>query len=142
MGIRSQARQSCLQILYQIEIAKTALPSAIEDYFSQRDIPPSHKEFTEFLLRGVCSHLSDLDQIISKYAKNWQISRMAIVDKNILRMGVFELFYTDDIPPRVTINEAVELAKTFGDLDSPKFVNGILDSVFRKENVKKNAQTL
>jgi N utilization substance protein B len=78
-----------------------------------------------------------VDKVISRHAENWQISRMAVVDKNILRLGVYELMHTEDIPPKVTINEAVELAKRFGDLDSPKFINGILDSVFRKENIKK-----
>ena len=137
MGIRSQARQSCLQILYQIEITRITPFEAIEDYFLESKFSFQHKEFTEFLVKGVCSHTINLDEIISKYAKNWEISRMAIVDKNILRIGVFELIYAEDIPPKVTINEAVELAKKFGDLDSPKFVNGILDSVFRRENIKK-----
>ena len=137
MGLRSKARQSSLQILYQIEIAKISVLEAIEDYFLQNQALPEYKEFTSFLVNGVHSHVKELDDIISSYAKNWEISRMAIVDKNILRIGVFELLFTEDIPPKVTINEAVELAKRFGDLDSPKFVNGILDSVFRKENIKK-----
>ena len=137
MGLRSKARQSSLQILYQIEVTKTSILEAIEDYFLQNEALPEHKEFTGFLVDGVYSHVKELDSIISSYAKNWEISRMAIVDKNILRIGVFELLFTEDIPPKVTINEAVELAKRFGDLDSPKFVNGILDGVFRKENIKK-----
>jgi transcription antitermination factor NusB len=137
MGLRTQARQSTLQILYQIEVAKTSHQEAIEDYFSNHEFSPAHQEFTKTLVNGIHSQLKDLDQVITRYAKNWQISRMAVVDKNILRMGVYELLYTEDIPPKVTINEAVELAKKFGDVDSPKFINGILDSVFRKENIKK-----
>jgi len=138
MGLRSRARQSCLQILYQIEITQITPAEAIEDYFFENKPSLQHKEFTEFLVKGICSHARTLDEIISKYAKNWEIGRMAIVDKNILRIGVFELIYAEDIPPKVTINEAVELAKEFGDLDSPKFVNGILDSVFRREDIKKS----
>ncbi|MBN2121021.1 MAG: transcription antitermination factor NusB [Candidatus Omnitrophica bacterium] len=139
MGLRTQARQSSLQILYQIEVAKISPLEAIEDYFSSNKFPIQHKEFTESIVNGIYQHFDDLDRIISSYAKNWQISRMAIVDKNILRMGAFELLYANDIPPKVTINEAVELAKKFGDLDSPKFINGILDSVFRHEDIKKTA---
>ena len=137
MGVRTQARQSCLQLLYEIEVIKINPAQAVEDYFLHNRLLPQHKEFTAFLVSGVCSRMKDLDEIISRHAKNWHISRMAIVDKNILRMGTFELVCTEDIPPKVTINESVELAKKFGDSDSPKFVNGILDGIFRKEDIKK-----
>ena len=137
MGLRTQARQSTLQILYQIEVARISPEEAIADYFLSNEYGPPHQEFTRSLVEGIASHQEELDKVISRYAKNWQISRMAVVDKNILRLGVYELMYTEDIPPKVTINEAVELAKKFGDLDSPKFINGILDSVFRKENITK-----
>lgn len=137
MGTRSHARQSCLQILYQVEITHAHPLEAIEDYFFQNASSQEHQEFTTFLVNGVFAHTQDLDAIISRYAKNWEIGRMAVVDKNILRLGIFELFHGQDIPPKVSINEAIELAKKFGDLDSPKFVNGILDSVFRNENTGK-----
>lgn len=137
MGLRSQARKSCLKILYQIEISKVSVQEALADYFSQNEAPPPQREFTEFLVKNIISHLPELDRLISKYAKNWELHRIAVVDKNILRMGIFELLYTEDIPPKVSINEAVELAKIFGDLDSPKFVNGILDSVYKNEPLKK-----
>ncbi len=133
MGIRNRARQSCLQILYQIELSKVKCEPAIEDYFSSNEFQPLHREFSEFLVKGVLNKMPEIDMVISKYAKNWGINRMAVIDRNILRMGVFELIYAEDIPPRVSINESVELAKMFGDIDSPKFINGILDSVFRKE---------
>ena len=140
MGLRTQARQSTLQILYQIEVARTSPEEAIADYFLSNEFGLPHQQFTRTLVEGVASRQDELDKVISRYAKNWQISRMAVVDKNILRLGVYELLHTEDIPPKVTINEAVELAKKFGDLDSPKFINGILDSVFRKENIKKLPQ--
>ncbi len=138
MGIRSRARMSCLQMLYQVEVGKVEPAYALDDYFSKGEYPCQHKDFSKFLIMGVSDNLADLDKIISAHAKNWNISRMAIVDKNILRMGVFELLYTKDIPPRVTINECVELAKKFGDTDSPKFINGILDSVYKKEESPKD----
>ena len=137
MGLRTQARQSTLQILYQIEVASVSSQEALDDYFLSHEVSLPQQEFTKNLVEGVNSRLKDLDEVITRYAKNWQISRMAVVDKNILRLGAYELLHAEDIPPKVTINEAVELAKKFGDLDSPKFINGILDSVFRKENIKK-----
>jgi transcription antitermination protein NusB len=130
---------SCLQILYQIEIGKVTCLFAFQDYFSKGEFISSHKDFSQFLVQGVRDNLTDLDRVISVHAKNWKIARMAVVDKNILRMGVFELLYTKDIPPRVTINECVELAKKFGDTDSPKFINGILDSVYKKERYPKDS---
>ena len=137
MGLRSEARKSSLKILYQIEISKISAESALSDYFSQNQVSSAHREFAEFLVKNIISHIPQLDNIISKYAKNWELPRIAIIDKNILRIGIFELLYTEDIPPKVSINEAVELAKTFGDLDSPRFINGILDSVYKNEVSKK-----
>lgn len=138
MGIRSRARTSSLQILYQIEVGKVSYSFAIQDYFNGKNFSPSRKEFSEFLVKGVTGNLADLDQIISRYTKNWNISRMAVIDRNILRMGVLEFYHAEDIPPRVTINECVELAKKFGDVDSPKFINGILDSIYKNEKIEKN----
>ena len=80
-----------------------------------------------------CSYLNS---VIKKYVKNWEIERMAIIDRNILRLASFELMFVDDIPPKVSINEAVELAKRFGDIDSPRFVNGILDKIYKSESNK------
>ena len=81
-------------------------------------------------------NLSYLDEIIKKYVENWEIGRLAIIDKNILRMGIFELLFLDDIPPKVSINEAIELAKKFGDVDSARFVNGVLDRIYKEESKK------
>ena len=91
------------------------------------------KAFAERLVAGVLEKKKDLDALIGKYATNWKISRMPIVDRNILRAGVYELLWMDDVPAKVTVNEAIELAKSFGDDDASKFVNGILDQVLTKE---------
>ena len=91
------------------------------------------KAFAERLVAGVLEKKKDLDALIGKYATNWKISRMPIVDRNILRAGVYELLWMDDVPAKVTVNEAIELAKSFGDDDASKFVNGILDQVLSKE---------
>jgi len=89
------------------------------------------KKFADQLVEGVTKNIKEIDAAISKYATNWQISRMAVVDRNILRLATFELLYLVDIPPKVSINEAVDIAKKYGDIDSGKFVNGILDKISR-----------
>ncbi len=97
------------------------------------------REFTQRLVDGVAANVEAIDAKISHYAANWQIKRMAVIDRNILRLGVYELLHTSDIPPKVTINEAVELAKKYGDLESGKFVNGILDKIHKTEVLTKAA---
>lgn len=92
--------------------------------------------FASVLLKGIVEKLSVLDSIIKKYARNWEISRMAIIDRNILRMAIFEIISLEDIPPKVSINEAIELAKRFGDKNSSRFVNGIVDKVYKMERQK------
>ena len=87
------------------------------------------REFTDKLVKGVKDNIKEIDSAISKYATNWQIGRMAVVDRNILRIATFELLYLEDIPPKVSINEAVDIAKKYGDIESGKFVNGILDRI-------------
>jgi N utilization substance protein B len=91
------------------------------------------KAFAERLVAGVLEKKKELDALIGKYATNWKVSRMPIVDRNILRAGAYELLWMDDVPAKVTVNEAIELAKSFGDDDASKFVNGILDQILGKE---------
>ncbi|MGL4854850.1 MAG: transcription antitermination factor NusB, partial [Lentisphaeria bacterium] len=83
-------------------------------------------------IRGIVDHLAAIDEYITKIAKNWVISRMAVVDRNILRLAIYEMLYCDDIPLKVSINEALEVAKIFADKDSKKFINGILDKVMQE----------
>ena len=135
MRKRTLARESALKILYRIEISKESVDSSMEDFWTWT-IGKVHKEVMDFandLVRGTYKNLSKIDELISKYTANWEIKRIAVIDKNILRMGIFELLYKDDIPPKVAINEAIELAKKYGDIDSGKFVNGILDKVRKTE---------
>ncbi len=82
-------------------------------------------------------NLEFIDSMIKKYVENWEIKRLAYIDRNILRLGCFELLFLEDIPPKVSINEAIELAKRFGDIQSPSFINGVLDKIFRQESKKK-----
>ena len=137
MRKRSLARDFALKILYQVDITARPLDRSIEDFWTYEEeaVDSEVKQFSSRIVLGVYEHFSDINQKISKYATNWQIKRMAVIDKNILRIGVFELYYADDIPPKVTINEAIELAKKYGDLESGKFVNGILDKIHKTEIV-------
>jgi transcription antitermination factor NusB len=133
MRKRSKARVLALKFLYQIDITKEDTSSALEHFWQGQHAQRSIKEFTTQLTQGTLTNLCKIDSVISKYAQNWQLKRMAVIDRNILRLGCFELLFLKDIPPKVSINEAVELAKRYGDVDSGKFVNGILDKIHKKE---------
>ncbi len=132
MGSRHQARERALQILFQYDIH--GRPGLWLDVFwKENEATDVAKAFAERLVAGVVEKKKELDSLIGKYATNWKIGRMPIVDRNILRAGVYELLWMDDVPAKVTVNEAIELAKSFGDDEASKFVNGILDQVLNKE---------
>ena len=134
MRKRTLARDWALKILYQTDITSRPIDRTAEAFWANEEtVDPEVAEFCKRLVFGVHEHLKDIDDKISHYATNWQLKRMAVIDRNVLRMGVFELKYASDIPPKVTINEAVELAKRYGDLESSKFVNGILDKIHKTE---------
>ena len=134
MRKRTRARELALHILYQAEITKGALEDILESFWqldSYGEKPASReiKEFASSLVLGVRQNISLLDEKISRYATNWQIERIAIIERNILRIGSYELMYRQDIPPKVSINEAVELAKIYSGQEAGKFVNAILDKI-------------
>lgn len=136
MRKRTRSREFALQVLYQIDINKDASDVALENFWqsqNEEDIEAQVKEFTASLVKGTIDNLKLIDAEISQYATNWKLERMAVVDRNILRMGCFELVFLSDIPPKVTINEAVELAKRYSGLEAGKFVNAILDKIKSKE---------
>jgi N utilization substance protein B len=133
MGSRHHARERALQILFQYDIhGKAGL--WLDVFWTENEATDEVKAFAERLVAGVLDKKKELDTLIGKYATNWKVSRMPIVDRNILRAGVYELLWMDDVPAKVTVNEAIELAKSFGDDDASKFVNGILDQVLTKES--------
>lgn len=92
------------------------------------------KQFASELIRGVGEHLDEIDQLLMKMARNWRVDRMTTVDRNILRLGIYELLFCPEIPVRVSINEAIELGKKFGSADSPAFINGILDKILNLDD--------
>ncbi len=135
MRRRTLARENALKILYQKDVTHRSMADTVQRYWENTDEPIHQevKEFTDRLIMGISAKMDDIDDRISKYATNWQLKRMAIIDRNILRLGLYELLFAPDIPPKVSINEAVELAKKYGDIDSSKFVNGILDKIHKTE---------
>ncbi|MBL7151247.1 MAG: transcription antitermination factor NusB [Candidatus Omnitrophica bacterium] len=137
MRKRTRAREYALHILYQVDITGDKHELAMENFWRDRieeDIDRELKDFTVSLVRGVAASLESIDKKIVQYATNWQLERMAVIDRNILRMGCFELLFCDDIPPKVSINEAVELAKKYSGSEAGKFVNAILDKVKTEKN--------
>jgi transcription antitermination factor NusB len=134
MRKRTQGRELALKFLYQIDITKDP-PVGKLDFFweNQEETEATVREFADSLIKGVTDNLEGLDKKISQFADNWELKRMAVVDRNILRLAAFELLFLADIPPKVTINEAVELAKRFGDVNSGRFINGILDKIHKTE---------
>ncbi len=139
MGKRRKSRELALQVLYQLDVTKQD-PSKVLAQFQQQFSPNEEKdEFLEGLVLGVLDHSQEIDRLIERFSENWRLERMSIIDRNILRMATFELIYCEDIPPKVTLNEAIDLGKEYGSEDSGSFINGILDRI-DKEVVKNNSQ--
>jgi len=137
MRNRTKARECALKILYAIDIRKDPSGECARTFWkSHATIKAEVKEFSGFLVDGVYKNRDSIDSAISKYATNWQIRRMPIIDRNILRLATFELLFAGNIPPKVSINEAIEMAKRYGDKDSGKFVNGVLDKINKTEKRK------
>lgn len=130
MGYRRKAREYALQMLYQHDVSHD-FEHLLDGFWSSKDVPENVKEFTNNIVEGVIKNLSLIDGKINQSASNWSIDRMAVVDRNILRMATYELLFINDIPVKVTINEAIEIAKRYGGEDSSSFVNGILDRILK-----------
>ncbi|MDD5060557.1 MAG: transcription antitermination factor NusB [Candidatus Omnitrophica bacterium] len=132
MRKRTKAREFVLQMLYQVDITREPWQEILRNFWENSELQDESKELRDFsaeLFEGVVGQMGQIDEKISKYAANWQLERMAFVDRNIMRLGCYELLFRQDIPPKVAINEAVELAKKYSGLESGKFVNAILDQV-------------
>ena len=136
MKVRRRARSAVLQTLYELDFTdhdpKSALSARIED----RPLPDSAFNFALSLVLGVHSYKSYLDFVVGELAPEWPIDQIAAVDRNVLRIAIYELLFETQTPPKVAINEAVELAKLFGGESSPRFVNGVLGSLVSKDREK------
>ncbi len=138
MGIRRKAREEALRILFQYDATKDPIDEILKYYWENISSVKNNeiKEYAETIVKGTIEHLEEIDSKIKEVSKNWRIERMFMVDRNILRLAIFELIYRKDIPPAVAINEAIEISKIYGTEKSSKFINGILDSIRKKENIK------
>ena len=138
MGTRRKAREAALQFLFQDDFGGAGDHGAedIDERFDRfclfYQISHKARPYALELLHGIAARRGELDRIIRENAENWRLERIAIMDRNLLRIGTYEMVFAADVPPQVAINEAVEIAKRFGSGDSPGFINGILDAVKTK----------
>jgi len=127
-------------MLFQLDLNQTSgIDIAIKRFWDDKQADPAMMQFAEALVRGVRSNLQEIDGTVTKYADNWHMDRMAAVDRNVIRMAVYEMLFCKEIPPVVSINEAVDLAKYFGSKESGRFVNGILDRI--RKDIDRPART-
>jgi transcription antitermination protein NusB len=140
MGKRREGREAAVQYLYHHDLNTGENAGTPEDFWELRPAKPNVQEFARQLIAGVEAHAEEIDQRITRYADNYQISRMLAVDRNILRLAIYEMNYAQDVPPVVAINEAIEIAKKFGAEESSRFINGILDRA--KKDVTRPLRTI
>jgi N utilization substance protein B len=127
---RRIARECALQLLFQYDFTrKRPERRDLEEFWSIRNEPDDIRAFSEEIFFGTIDNIEEIDRVISNFAENWRLDRMAAVDRNILRLATYELLYREDIPVKVAINEAIEIAKKYSSQESPSFVNGILDRI-------------
>jgi N utilization substance protein B len=136
MKVRHRARVTALQILYEIDCASHTPALVIERQLAEAQLPEAGDTFARELATGVNANMQQIDGYIGRYAPEWPVDQIAIIDRNILRIAIYEMVFGDDTPVKVAINEAVELAKTFGSDSSGRFVNGVLGTLVAKETAK------
>jgi len=136
LGRRRKSREFALQVLYQLNITKQDATKALTQ-FQENFLPNAEAdEFLKRLVLGVTEHCAGLDRLIEQYSENWRLDRINVIERNLLRMALFELLYCEEIPPKVTINEAIDLGKRYGSEESGSFINGLLDRI-QNEVVRK-----
>ena len=132
-GRRRKARELALQFLYQLEQNGATDPRPFEaDFWARHPVDDEARAFADSLVQGAKRQQGDIDKRIAECAEHWDLDRMAVVDRNILRLAVYELLFEPGVPGKVTINEAIEIAKKFGTAESSRFINGVLDRIHRE----------
>jgi transcription antitermination protein NusB len=129
MGHRRIGRECALQMMYQLDVGRHSKDEILHTYWTMNDHPKKVRDFAELLFEGTVLRLKEIDKVIQQHTKNWRLVRMAAVDRNVLRLAVFEFLAGSTTPDTVVINEALEIAKKFSTHESAQFVNGILDSI-------------
>ncbi len=129
MGLRRTARECALQMLYEYDVGKQPVEEILETFWQMNEHPKQVREFANQLFQGSIASLREIDKTIQQHTQNWRLNRMAAVDRNILRLAVYEFLSVPETPETVVINEALEIAKKYSTHESAQFVNGILDSI-------------
>ncbi len=129
MATRRRGREAALQLLYAVEITHADVEAVLASPWAHALTAARTREFTGVLLRGVIASRDEIDALIREWSANWSLERIGLVERNILRFAIYELLFMPEIPPNVTINEAIEVAKRYGADDAPSFINGILDRI-------------
>jgi len=129
LGKRRRSREFALQVLYQLEITKQGALQAIVQLKENFSPEEGEDEFAKRMILGVMERRQEIDRLIEERSENWRLDRMTIIDRNILRIAIFELLYCSEVPPKVTLNEAIDLGKRYGSEESGSFINGILDRI-------------
>src|SRR5574341_1630858 len=133
MGKRRKAREVALQFLYELDLNAEDDPAPRDkEFWARHPLTDEARAFCETLVRGTKANQAKIDQLIAECAEHWELERMAVVDRNILRMAVYQLLWDPAGPPKVAINEAIELAKKFGTGESSRFINGVLDRIHKE----------
>ena len=130
MGFRREGREAAIQFLYQCDLGGAIGISTLSDFYTFRGLSPAARRFCQELVEGILAQkMKTLDEIIQRHAQNYELGRLSAVDRNILRLAVYEMSYCKEVPPIVVINEAISIAKKYGTEESGRFVNGVLDQV-------------
>lgn len=137
MGGRRLSREMTLKVLFQIDLVSTNIEEVLKYTLGNGKLSDEVKEFTLLLVKGVMGNLSEIDKAINSYTNNWSLERITNIDRNILRMAIYEILYLKNIPKSVSINEAIELAKKYGTKSSFSFVNGVLGKIDKDVKIMK-----
>jgi len=135
MGARRKARELALQMLYQHDLSGNTPDTIVSTFEDLQKSKPNTREFATRIFKGTVENLTSIDEMIVQQADNWRLSRMAVVDRNIIRMSIYEFLHEKDTPKLVIIDEAIEIAKKFGTQKSSQFINGILDGILKRYNL-------
>jgi transcription antitermination protein NusB len=130
--IRRRGRERALQFLYGLSFTGYAWQEAADAFWAQNPSRPGVRRYATQLIRGVCEHQAELDAEISEALANWSLARVGAIERNVMRIALYEMRHEDDVPPRVAINEALEVVKVYGADNAPRFVNGVLDRLAKK----------
>jgi transcription antitermination protein NusB len=133
MASRRKARELAFQMLFQWDVGRHSPEHVLSTFLGRQKADASTLEFARWLFEGAVAESDSLDELLRQHSANWRLERMAAVDRNVLRLALYELQHTTDTPPAVVINEALELARRFSSGDSVEFVNGVLDAIHKKE---------